>query len=448
MTDRSPRQGGIGGNLRRRTAAPTAAMLAPLMLAACGKSASEHAMPAGTPDAPATAASRSPSAEAADVIGVLSGVSGLPGSGRPIPHELVLGGDCPAMGAEADTEIAAQASADVPLVVGLTLTSLWNPTPAEEYECLKQVTAIDRDGIDVTSDCDDPRTQRHVRHRICRADLDDADMLKTGFGGVTVIDASGGDVLPTAVGATAFTLSRIQFAELKRTGSVRHRYVQPDASGDRLEAESTAVLRLEGTETARVAVNDRVIEIPVVRVSGEADHWRFGRAEKGKVTALIADDERFPFLVDYLHTMESSKVPHFRLNHAKISFPDSGSGAGEMERRLGERERIDVYGVYFDYNSARLRRESEPVLAEIADMLRRNPNWNLDIGGHTDNVGGDAYNLDLSRRRSEAVLTALVQRGIAAERLTATGYGAAAPRDTNDTPEGRARNRRVELVRE
>jgi outer membrane protein OmpA-like peptidoglycan-associated protein len=120
-----------------------------------------------------------------------------------------------------------------------------------------------------------------------------------------------------------------------------------------------------------------------------------------------------------------------------------------MERRLAEEKRVDVYGIYFGFNSDRIRKESEPILREIADILDRNPDWTLSINGHTDNVGGDAYNLDLSRRRSEAVHKALVERfGIAADRLTTGGHGASAPKDTNDTPEGRARNRRVELVRQ
>ena len=122
---------------------------------------------------------------------------------------------------------------------------------------------------------------------------------------------------------------------------------------------------------------------------------------------------------------------------------------GEMERQLTKNRRVDVYGIYFDFNSDRIRKESAPILEEIGAMLSRNPDWTLSIAGHTDNVGGDAYNLDLSRRRSEAVRKALVERyGIAPPRLSAAGYGAAAPKDTNDTPEGRARNRRVELVRQ
>lgn len=383
--------------------------------------------------------------------------------GSPIPDGLRPGGDCPQAGADADHEIAVQASARVPLKVGLTLTHLWNPNPEEEYECLTQVTAVQRDGIDATLDCNNPRARRSFKRRLCRADLHAARMLMPATGHLmTVIDASGEEIPETMVGATWFSLSQRQFAELKRTGSVRHHYVQLNESANRGDIEVTSVLRREGTETARVVVNDRVAEIPVIRVSGEASSRRSGRIEKDRVTALIMDDERFPFLVDYMHSAESSAQPYYRLNYATISFPDAdaegeggaggagkSAGGGEMERQLAEEKRVDVYGIYFDFNSNHIRKESAPILQEIADVLGRNPDWTLSINGHTDNVGGDAYNLDLSRRRSESVHKALVERfGIAAERLTTGGHGASAPKDTNETPEGRARNRRVELVRQ
>ncbi|HWG71730.1 MAG TPA: OmpA family protein, partial [Steroidobacteraceae bacterium] len=80
--------------------------------------------------------------------------------------------------------------------------------------------------------------------------------------------------------------------------------------------------------------------------------------------------------------------------------------------------------------------------------LKKNPDWKLNIVGHTDGIGNDAANLSLSRRRSAAVKAALVDRyGIAADRLSTEGFGASQPQARNDTPEGRARNRRVELTR-
>jgi outer membrane protein OmpA-like peptidoglycan-associated protein len=110
---------------------------------------------------------------------------------------------------------------------------------------------------------------------------------------------------------------------------------------------------------------------------------------------------------------------------------------------------VDVYGIYFDFASDAIRPESEPILKEIADVLARNAEWTLSINGHTDNIGGDTSNLDLSRRRSEAVRKALTERyAIAPARLTTSGYGASQPKATNDTIEGRAQNRRVELIRQ
>jgi outer membrane protein OmpA-like peptidoglycan-associated protein len=107
-----------------------------------------------------------------------------------------------------------------------------------------------------------------------------------------------------------------------------------------------------------------------------------------------------------------------------------------------------VYDLFFDFNSDRIREESEPTLREIAEVLRRNPDWVLAVEGHTDDVASDGYNLDLSTRRAASVKGALGEQfGIAGARLTSTGLGESRPRDRNDTLEGRARNRRVELVR-
>jgi outer membrane protein OmpA-like peptidoglycan-associated protein len=131
----------------------------------------------------------------------------------------------------------------------------------------------------------------------------------------------------------------------------------------------------------------------------------------------------------------------------------AGSGAGgggqQIEQELKQTGQAEVYGIYFDFASDKIKPESEPVLREIADALNHNPTWKLRVEGHTDNIGGDEYNMDLSQRRAEAVKLALVTRyHIAAERLTPKGFGATRPKEPNDTLAGRARNRRVELVRE
>jgi outer membrane protein OmpA-like peptidoglycan-associated protein len=312
----------------------------------------------------------------------------------------------------------------------------------EDYECLTQVTAIGRDGIDMTIRCNRPGSDRTILRRICRSDLTAARMLHTAVGVVTVIGETGENLPETIVGATEFSLSRQDFAALKGTGQTSHHYVQISTSG-RLEWEARTTLRREGTDTAEMAINGSPVKLPVIRASGDTEIVSFGKAEQGRVIALVVDDERFPMLVDYIHTVDTRSTPRFRLHFPKVTYPGTGA-----EEELARRGRLIVHGIYFDFNSDRIREESDPILAELGQALARHPDWTLSINGHTDNVGGDAYNLGLSRRRAAAVRRVLVERySIAAGRLTSAGFGAASPIEPNDTPERRARNRRVELVR-
>jgi len=108
-----------------------------------------------------------------------------------------------------------------------------------------------------------------------------------------------------------------------------------------------------------------------------------------------------------------------------------------------------VYGIFFDTGKAEVKPESKPALQEIAKLLTQNPDFKLKVVGHTDMVGSLEANLKLSQARAEAVVNALVsQQGVPPARLKGHGVGPLAPVATNDTEEGRARNRRVELVKE
>jgi OOP family OmpA-OmpF porin len=121
--------------------------------------------------------------------------------------------------------------------------------------------------------------------------------------------------------------------------------------------------------------------------------------------------------------------------------------AAEMNTALGRDGRIVLYNILFDFDKADIKPESKPQLEEIARLLQASPNLRLHVVGHTDNVGQLAYNMDLSRRRSQSVVQALVQaNGIAAARLTGHGVGPLAPVAPNTDDAGRARNRRTELV--
>jgi outer membrane protein OmpA-like peptidoglycan-associated protein len=109
---------------------------------------------------------------------------------------------------------------------------------------------------------------------------------------------------------------------------------------------------------------------------------------------------------------------------------------------------IRLYGIHFDYDSAHIQPRSEPVIADVAALMRANPSWRFEISGHTDSDGGAAYNLALSQRRAQAVVDDLVTRyGIARSRMVAKGYGLTRPVASNATDAGKALNRRVELER-
>jgi OOP family OmpA-OmpF porin len=110
---------------------------------------------------------------------------------------------------------------------------------------------------------------------------------------------------------------------------------------------------------------------------------------------------------------------------------------------------VAVYGIYFDTGKAEVKPDSRPALDEIAKLLAQNPGLELLVVGHTDMTGSLDANMKLSQARAESVVQALVsQHGVAAARLKGHGVGPLAPVATNDTEEGRAKNRRVELVKE
>jgi outer membrane protein OmpA-like peptidoglycan-associated protein len=131
----------------------------------------------------------------------------------------------------------------------------------------------------------------------------------------------------------------------------------------------------------------------------------------------------------------------------KIVFP--AKKPSDLETKLAEREPVEIYGIYFDFNSAFIKPESEVVLKQIADVMTKNPTWKLSVSGHTDNIGGDDFNLKLSQARSASVKAALVtEYKIDPDRLITSGYGASQPIADNSKVEGRARNRRVVLERQ
>lgn len=122
--------------------------------------------------------------------------------------------------------------------------------------------------------------------------------------------------------------------------------------------------------------------------------------------------------------------------------------ANAMAKGLDAEGHIALYEIYFDTDKAELKAESDGALNEIAKLLAAQPKLQVLIVGHTDNVGALDYNRTLSERRAQSVVDALVKRHkISRDRLTGVGVGMAAPIASNDGEAGRAKNRRVELVK-
>lgn len=132
---------------------------------------------------------------------------------------------------------------------------------------------------------------------------------------------------------------------------------------------------------------------------------------------------------------------------AKEMAQEMQATAETMKKDISATGHVAVYGIYFDTDKAEVKPESEPALVEMAKLLKANPDLNVFIVGHTDNSGALEHNMKLSQERAASVANALTRRfGIVPARLRPMGLASLAPAASNRTEEGRAKNRRVELV--
>ncbi len=181
-----------------------------------------------------------------------------------------------------------------------------------------------------------------------------------------------------------------------------------------------------------------VLPVPQMWVDGFNYHYFVGRkaGENGAITwATVLVSQNNDDITTQLVVTEVGAIANKMID------------AAAMAKGLGEKGHIALYGIYFDTDKAVVKPESKPTLAEIAKLLTGSPDLKVIIVGHTDSQGALDYNLDLSRRRAAAVAAVLAKSyGIAPARLATAGVGFLAPVGSNQSKEGRALNRRVELV--
>jgi outer membrane protein OmpA-like peptidoglycan-associated protein len=194
-----------------------------------------------------------------------------------------------------------------------------------------------------------------------------------------------------------------------------------------------------GTVPFPVLLNGRRIELRALHLKGDFT----ARQGRWQPQLWVLADNAYPMILKWVGAYrETGNV----LQTTRIDLP---MDPGVAERALATSCRAELAGIYFAFNSALLAPASDDAIASIAGILARHPDWTATLEGHTDSIGSAAANRALSERRVEAVRARLVERHkLDPARLKVAGHGAARPRETNATIEGRARNRRVELVRD
>lgn len=176
-------------------------------------------------------------------------------------------------------------------------------------------------------------------------------------------------------------------------------------------------------------------------------------AESKSISTLNSDEKSGDFMLTILADKEygfHAIKEGYAIYSQNYSFSGSSSRLTPqvLEIKLMPLEtgaKFELRNVFFETGKFDLKTISYPELNYIVDILKNNPNLNILVGGHTDNVGNVTNNLTLSESRAKSVMNYLIEKGIAAERLSAKGYGSSKPIQTNDTEDGRAKNRRTEI---
>jgi len=345
---------------------------------------------------------------------------------------------------------SAMAQIAVPLVPGLTLTTAI-AEPDGDYESRKRLLAREEDGwrLAYSADVRDAQGQLETiqSERIVHdADLASARAYRNYFESDVEEDYPG----TTALGVSSVVLEELKGPAVSRfvlvgddsflrrafaDGPVQDQSVLAMASAFTASAGTSfkGELKRQGSGTLEVLVNGRLQELQVVVAAGlfTAKSGRRMQAE-----LHILDDAANPIALEW-------RIGETRLRVVRIDYP---MPVNDLANTLKAEKRVALPGLYFDFGSAVLRPESAAALPAILEAVRAAPEG-LMLEGHTDNVGNTKANQALSLARAESVWSALSALDPSlGPKPVIQGFGATRPRASNDTLEGRAQNRRVELA--
>jgi outer membrane protein OmpA-like peptidoglycan-associated protein len=391
----------------------------------------------------------------------------------------------------------------IPLCEGMTLVTAVN-SGSGDYESIKTIKSVTATQARINYSAekmdygdlfstDPPRLRSYVSKRVLH--LED---VRTSRTYLQQFDTNIPESVP---GTTALGTSSLVLSELKKQGhsdfSITYfwGFIQPPSlnredpgSVYRSQLPGQAKVVSSTPEEISVLVNGVPTALPAIHVSGNflgyvSELWFLDQSDNPLTLKYrIGVDDIKPRPPEARKECESQTrmlgyVPQqclkldggdqSNLDLVKINFTcaapppagNSGGGAGagagtpsggvaKLEESLLKAGRAEIPDIFFRSGSNEIREESAGSLLVIAEVLKRHPDWKLSVEGHTDSLLADDFNQKLSERRAAAVKQALVsQYAIDATRLTTQGFGETRPRAANDTLAGRARNRRVELVR-
>jgi len=342
----------------------------------------------------------------------------------------------------------------IPLVKDLTVVEAWRGPPSQgDYEASTHVDAVDAQSVSLTLTSKSQNLE--VDTRMARATMRDARTYRQVWSSID----------PEVIaGATSMTVSSAVLGELATKGMTKMTIIPLVGSGrnggtlDQVASMEKAIFSdstspgtpytgtLRRMEPAAVPFGVLINGNPSSVAAIHARGMVFAGSDSINVDIYILNDPTLPIVLAENAIGGAAGGEGGRV--IKITYPDS-TLVSELERQLARGKPAEVYDIYFDYNEATITPQSDVTLHGLGDIMRRHPDWKLDIVGHTDSVGGSgAGNLSLSARRAAAVRDALTNRfSVSAGRLTTRGAGGGQSIATNATLEGRAKNRRVEIRR-